>query len=211
MKILNLYAGVGGNRRLWKGCDVTSVENYDPIADIYESIFPEDTLIREDAHQFLLDNYAEFDFIWTSPPCQSHSKMNKATRHNLKRYPEMELYQEIIFLKHFFKGNWVVENVKPYYEPLIPGTQIGRHMFWSNMNLNYVADVERPKGFIHQSSVAGMRELQDWLGIYYEKPVYYKENHDPGQVLRNCVHPVIGDQILDRAKSIVLKEQMELL
>jgi thiol-disulfide isomerase/thioredoxin len=36
------------------------------------------------------------------------------------KYPDMRLYQEIIFLNHWFKGKWVVENVKSYYKPLIP-------------------------------------------------------------------------------------------
>ena len=31
----------------------------------------------------------------------------------------MKLYEEIIFLDNYFKGKYVVENVIPYYEPLI--------------------------------------------------------------------------------------------
>ena len=46
----------------------------------------------------------------------------------------MSLYQEIIFLQSNFKGNWIVENVKPYYEPLIkPTIVLQRHLFWTNM------------------------------------------------------------------------------
>ena len=32
MKVLNLYAGIGGNRKLWKDVEVTAVENNKEIA-----------------------------------------------------------------------------------------------------------------------------------------------------------------------------------
>lgn len=35
MKILNLYAGIGGNRALWENCEVTAVELDEKIADVY--------------------------------------------------------------------------------------------------------------------------------------------------------------------------------
>ena len=74
MKILNLYAGLGGNRKLWGDeHQITAVE-YDPdIAAIYKNLYPMDNVIVEDAHQYLLENYDKYDFIWSSPPCQSHS------------------------------------------------------------------------------------------------------------------------------------------
>ena len=86
MKILNLYAGVGGNRKLWPAsCKVTAVEKDKKIANVYNKLYPDDTIITGDAHQYLLEHYSEFDFIWSSPPCQSHSRMVKATRHQNKR------------------------------------------------------------------------------------------------------------------------------
>lgn len=63
MKILNLYAGIGGNRKLWEGHEVTSVENVDYIADAYAKLYPDDTLIRQDAHQYLLDHYKVFERV----------------------------------------------------------------------------------------------------------------------------------------------------
>jgi DNA (cytosine-5)-methyltransferase 1 len=195
MRVLNLYAGLGGNRKLWDGCKVTAIESDSRIATIYQRLFPDDHVICTDAHQYLLDHADNFDFIWSSPPCQTHSKMMKATRHKKKRYSDLSLYQEILFLQHFFKGKWVVENVAPYYVPLIPATKkIGRHLFWCNFDFHAV-DVKRPSGFINKSNLDGKKQLQDWLGIHYEENIYYGDNHCPAQILRNCVHPIIGLQI----------------
>lgn len=211
MRVLDAYAGLGGNRKLWDGHQVTAVENDPQIASVYSRLHPEDTLIIGDAHQYILDHHEEFDMIWTSPPCQTHSRMAKATRHKLNRYPDMALYQEIIFLQHFFKGKWVVENVKPFYEPLIPGKIMGRHMFWSNCEWSDF-DVKRPSGFINTANLAGKQALMDWLGIHYEENIYYGSNHCPCQILRNCVHPLIGKHIMDAITGIENSDdQQELL
>lgn len=199
MKVLNLYAGLGGNRKRWKGVDVVAVENEPKIAAIYQRLHPNDEVVVGDAHKYLLEHFEEFDFIWTSPPCQTHSKMAKATRHKLKRYPDLTLYEEIIFLKSYAKYKWVVENVVPYYEPLIAGRRMGRHMFWSNFDFAPF-DVPRPGGFINKCNLEGKRALQDWLGIHYEENIYYGKNHCPAQILRNCVHPDLGQHIFEAAK-----------
>ena len=196
-KVLNLYAGVGGNRKQWINVDVTAIENEQQIADVYKNNFPLDTVIVGDAHQYLLDHASEFDFVWSSPPCQTHSRMMKATRHKRKRYSDMSLYQEILFLTHFYKGQWVVENVKPYYEPLIlPTAILGRHLFWANFNISQFK-IEQPKGFINSGTVREAEILKQWLGIHYEGNLYYKDNHCPGQILRNCVHPDLGQHVFN--------------
>lgn len=200
MKILNLYAGLGGNRKNWEGHQITAVEDNQQIAAVYGRLFPQDTLIVGDAHQYLLEHYQEFDFIWSSPPCQSHSKMNKATRHSLRRYPDMTLYQEILFLQHFFDGRWVVENVDPYYEPLIDAQKCGRHLIWANFKF-ITFDVPRPEGFINLGNMAGKQILMEWLGIFFDENIYYGTNHCPAQILRNCVHPLVGEHLLNSAFS----------
>ena len=198
MKVLNLYAGVGGNRKKWRNAEITAVENEPKIAKVYAELYPNDTVVVGDAHEYLKNHYKEFDFIWSSPPCQKHSKMMKATRHDVADFPDMKLYEEIIFLQNFFQGSWVVENVVPYYKPLVePTIRIGRHLFWSNIPLFGIEDVKRPKGFINSGTVKESEKLKEWLGIHYEGNLYYKNNHCPGQILRNCVHPDKGEQIFN--------------
>lgn len=197
MKVLNLYSGLGGNRKLWKNVDVTAVEIETKIATVYSRLFPDDKLIVGDAHQYLLDHYEEFDFIWSSPPCQSHSRMMKATRHKKRFYPDMSLYQEIIFLQNFFKGKWVVENVVPFYAPLVPGKIVGRHMYWANFDVGEYKE-PTPENFINLCNVDGKNKLMNWLGIHYPENIYYTGNHCPAQILRNCVHPNEGAAILKK-------------
>lgn len=199
MKILNLYAGLGGNRKEWGDeHEITAVELEPKIAEVYKSNFPNDEVIICDAHEYLLENAESFDFIWSSPPCQTHSRMMKATRHKKKRYTDMSLYQEIIFLQHFYKGKWVVENVKPFYEPLIkPSAIIGRHYFWSNFKISEDFNQPNFKNFINAGTSQEVEKLKKWLGIKYDGNIYYKNNHCPGQVLRNCVHPLMGKHVFN--------------
>ena len=144
MKILNLYACLGGNRYKWNevsnDIEVTAGELDTELARMYKERFPNDIVIVADAHQYLLEHYKEFDFIWTSPPCQSHSRARYWYSSNYETatnaiYPDMKLYEEIIFLQYYFKGKFVVENVIPYYEPLIQAKKRGRHLYWTNFLL----------------------------------------------------------------------------
>jgi len=123
VKVLNLYSGLGGNRKLWTDVEVTAVEYKQEIADIYKHFFPEDTVVVADAHQYLLEHFKEFDFIWSSPPCPSHSRVRKFSSvvrgQSEPIFPSMKLYEEILFLQGYFEGKWVVENVISWYNPLI--------------------------------------------------------------------------------------------
>lgn len=199
-KILNLYAGVGGNRKFWNA-DVTAVEIDKNIASVYSGLYPCDKIVITDAHQYLLENANYFDFIWSSPPCQSHSHMARYGRNRRPRYADLQLYEEILFLKYNYKGLWVVENVVPYYKPLItPEKKIGRHLIWSNFP---ITDTETPEfeNMINRQNSSDKVKLQEWLGIFYEKNIYYGNNHCTTQVLRNCVHPNIGLHILNCANN----------
>ena len=206
MKVLNLYAGIGGNRKLWKDVEVTAVENNPEIAKIYSDFFPDDKVIVTDAHDFLLKNYKDFDFIWSSPPCQSHSVCNHFLKgQGIIRYPDMKLYEEIILLQTHAKCKWVVENVKSYYEPLIKPQLVGRHYFWSNFKIddlevdydigtmNRKASKEKQrKAIIREAQIP---ELTDLLGLNLMK-VKLKNKR---QILRNCVLPKVGLHIFNCA------------
>ena len=113
IKVLNLYSGLGGNRRLWDNCEVTAVELDKELCKIYKNIYKNDIVLQENAHEYLLNNYKNFDFIWSSPPCQTHSRTRFARFGQEKPvYPDMSLYQEIIFLQTTAKNiPFVVENV----------------------------------------------------------------------------------------------------
>ena len=194
MKVLNLYSGIGGNRKLWKNIEVTAIENNPEIAKIYQDFFPNDKMIVTDAHQYLLEHYKEYDFIWSSPPCQSHSRLNTMLNKNgINRYPDMNLYQQIIFLSHWFYGVFVIENVKPYYNPLInPKIQIDRHLFWTNIKtIGYnIRDKRQSHMSINKKS------------IVYDFDISNQEIENKEQILKNMVNPEIGLHFLNRALEI---------
>lgn len=196
IKILNLYAGIGGNRKHWQGVEVTAVEKDLKVLAAYKSLYPNDIAIPADAHQYLLKNFYKYDVIWSSYPCQSMSRMNYWLTPDKKRYPDLRMYSEILLLENFFKGVWIVENVDSYFVPLVkPTIKIGRHLFWSNIQLS---DFEAPELFkdrgvdiISLQSMDDKKIIMDWLGIHYEKNIYLSGKNYM-QVFRNCVHPDIG-------------------
>lgn len=202
MKILNLYGGIGGNRKLWGDeHEITSIENNQVIADIYKSFFPNDTVIVTDAHQYLLEHFKEFDFIWSSPPCPTHSRTNTFLHpHGIIRYPDMALYQEIIFLSQWFKGKFVVENVISYYKPLIKPVLLDRHYFWSNFHISPFK-TER-KFNIANARISTRRPSKDELNDL-ESYHGFKLPHGLSNrrvILRNCVYPPLGLHVLNCAQ-----------
>ncbi len=189
LKILNLYAGIGGNRKLWGGdIEVTAIEIDPKIAKIYQDFFPNDKVIVGDAHKYLLEHFKEFDFIWSSPPCPTHSRIRKAfeNRHP-PVFPDMDLYSEIIFLKHYFKGKWLVENVRSFYDPLIIPVEFGSHFFWCNFVLGKIETKDRA----HDK---GIKELTKRKGFVLDG-----EDIDKRKALRNCVEPELGAHIFKMA------------
>ena len=193
MKILNLYAGIGGNRKLWDDKhDITAVEIDPKIAGIYQDFFPNDNVIVGDAHEYLRGHFREYDFIWASPPCPTHSVLQMTRYYDEKlKYPDMTLYQEIIWLQTFFKGKWVIENVTPYYTPLIqPSFKIGRHLFWSS-DFIFTSQFQNEYTSI-RDDVNAMAERYGFDLTPYKRKVELRK------VLRNCVVPEIGKYIFER-------------
>ena len=205
MKILNLYACLGGNRYKWgDNHDITAVEWDEELARLYKERFPNDKVIVADAHQYLLEHYKEFDFIWSSPPCPSHSRINisQYTRDNWKpRYPDMALYQEVIFLDNYYKGQYVIENVIPFYEPLIPAKKRGRHLYWCNFRLpNVLSKRKNPDLSRTKNLIDAMSEFHDYD---FRK---YKGKQRMNKIARNLVDYEAGKTILDTAMGIMTKQ-----
>ena len=213
MKILNLYACLGGNR--YK-CDevakeagikieITAVELDPEAARLYKERFPNDAVIIADAHQYLLDHYKEFDFIWTSPPCPTHSRIrfNQAKGRNddvyKAEYPDMTLYQEILLLNNYFEGRYVVENVIPYYEPLIPAQKRDRHLYWCNFTLPTILSNR------HVQVGTGTDEVKKLCEFHKIDLSTYKGEQRKDKIARNLVDFEAGKTILDTAMGIMRK------
>jgi DNA (cytosine-5)-methyltransferase 1 len=195
IKILIGCAGIGGESEYWDDVnnDITHVEIDPKIAQVIIDRKPNRTVIIGDAYQYLLDHYKEYDFIWFSPSCQANTKFIRSGKNRKPRLPDLKLYEIKIFLDYNFTGHYVIENVIPYYKPPIkPTAKIGRHLFWANFKIDEDFELKQPKDFIMLGTVEGSRKLKKWIGIEYEGNIYYNGNHDPCQVLRNCVHPKLG-------------------
>lgn len=200
-RVLNLYACLGGNRLLWEDCEVTAVELDPELARMYQERFPNDNVIIADAHQYLLDHFKEFDFIWSSPPCPSHSKVRitQKTRENFKFiYPDMKLYEEVIFLDNFFEGKYVVENVTPYYEPLIPAKKRGRHLYWTNFNLPNNINERKLDGIL----CAMDNEIETLCNFHDYDFRQYKGTQRIDKIARNLVDYEVGLTIFNTARGI---------
>lgn len=209
-KVLNLYACLGGNRYKWKDCEVTAVELDEEAARLYKERFPNDIVIVADAHQYLLDNYKEFDFIWSSPPCPTHSRFQTSMKTIRKmEYPDMKLYQEIIFLDNFFNGKYCVENVIPFYEPLVPAQKRGRHLYWTNFNLPANLNERKNPDLAREKNL--INSLSQFHDYDFRK---YKGKQSVQKMARNLVDYEAGLTIFNIARGIFEKpktNQLELL
>ena len=207
-KILNLYACLGGNRYKWDevaNIEVTAVELDEELAKLYQERFPNDKVIIADAHEYLLEHFKEFDFIWTSPPCPSHSRVrfSQKNRENCDAvYPDFKLYEEVVLLDNYFKGKYVVENVIPFYEPLINAKKRGRHLYWTNFNLpNDIGERSEGNGIISKA-----KNEVDVLCKFHDYDFYkYKGEQRRDKIARNLVDYEAGKTILETALGIIVK------
>ena len=204
MKILNLYACLGGNRYKWgNDHDITAVELDSEAARLYQERFPGDKVIIADAHQYLLNHYKEFDFIWSSPPCPTHSRIQHGMKYKRKmEYPDMSLYQEILLLDNYFKGKYCVENVIPFYTPLIPAQKRARHLYWCNFKLPGILSKREVLVFSGKNEVKKLCEFHDFNFFKYKG----KQRID--KMARNLVDYEAGKTILDAAIGIIKKQNV---
>jgi DNA (cytosine-5)-methyltransferase 1 len=212
VKVLNLYACLGGNRYKWgevADIEVTAIELDPELAKLYQERFPNDTVIVADAHQYLLDHYKEFDFIWSSPPCPTHSRARFwGFGANGKKpiFPDMKLYQEIIFLQHHFKGKYILENVIPYYEPLIPAQKRGRHLYWSNFKL---PNILSNRGFGLKEKDTNSESLNHYNKFHDYDFTKYKGDQLTLKIARNLVDYEAGKTIFETALNIQLSKDVK--
>lgn len=211
-RVLNLYACLGGNRYKWDevaeeaniNLEVTAVEWDEELARLYQERFPNDKVIVADAHQYLLDNYKKFDFIWASPPCPSHSKAafgsRKSDKSNHKPvFPDFKLYEEVVFLDNYFEGKYVVENVTPYYEPLISAKKRGRHLYWTNFNLPMELSKRKSVGMESKGEIDSWCEFHDY--DFYK----YKGTQRRDKISRNLVDYEAGKTVFEIVVGITKK------
>lgn len=211
-KVLNLYACLGGNRFKWDevaNIEVTAVELDPELARLYQERFPNDKVIVADAHQYLLDHYKEFDFIWSSPPCPSHSRVRisqKNTEAFIPIYPDLKLYEEVLFLENYFDGKFVVENVIPYYEPLIHAQKRGRHLYWCNFKLPN--NIGERKAFKNMIEVGSINQLSQFHDYDFTK---YNGSQRLNKIARNLVDYEAGKTIFATAMGIILENESDQL
>jgi DNA (cytosine-5)-methyltransferase 1 len=201
MEILNLYACLGGNRYKWDEVaaqagieiNVTAIEIDAELAALYQLRFPNDKVIITDAHEFLLNNFSKFDFIWSSPPCPSHSRARFARKETTTPvFPDLKLYEEIIFLENYFEGKFLVENVIPYYKPLIEAKKRGRHLYWCNFNLPINLNERHALGIMESKN-----EVRKWCDFHDFDFYQYKGNQRINKIARNLVDYEAGKTIFE--------------
>ena len=129
-------------------------------------------------------------------------KSLKKNKDNYKKnYADMKLYQEILFLKHYFNGKYVVENVIPYYEPLISAKKRGRHLYWTNFNLpNKIG-----RNNVDNFSKTDIESLSNYHDYNFRK---YKGKQSIGKVGRNLVDYEAGKTIFETALGIIKKQNV---
>jgi len=106
------------------------------------------------------------------------------------KYPDMALYQEIIFLDTFFNGKYVVENVIPYYKPLIEAQKRGRHLYWCNFSLPTEIDRKESRGLI-SSAYQEVKKLCDLHDIKIEFLNTYKGKQRKDKIILDTAMGII--------------------
>lgn len=200
MKILNLYACLGGNRYKWnqvkEDIEVTAVELDPELARLYQERFPNDKVIIADAHEYLLKHFKDYDFIWSSPPCPTHSKIRVTQKNRstfVHKYPDMKLYEEIVFLENFFDGKYCVENVNPYYKPLINAQKRGRHLYWANFEIPKNLGSRKIEG----SLCVTTNEVKKLCDFHQYDFYQYKGKQRRDKIARNLVDYEVGKTIFE--------------
>ena len=199
MRVLDLYAGLGGSDKgirsvlEKKGIDYEYVAiEIDPkVAEAHRKNNPGSRVIVADALSWLPE-VKNFDFVWASPPCKTHSKWNMVWASRREKHPKPD--PTLWFLIREFRSlgiNFVVENVDPYYkDPCKPTIKIGRHQFWTSFPIKKFDFISREKPFPEMT-------IRDWLQ-YHQLETVEGKAQDKRQALRNCTHYSIAAGIFEQ-------------
>lgn len=202
LRVLNAYAGIGGNRHLWPAeWKVTAVENDPRVAREYARRYPDDVVLVEDAHAHVMNRAHEYDARWSSPPCPTHSRLaiNVARRKGVEPEPDPRLWAEIEHLREL-GGMYVVENVHTYYvPPIAPDVVTERHYYW----VSCAPMMLSPMSVL---PVSGRRVglTADAIAESYGLPLLQAGSvRDRRKAMRNAVVPAEGLLIAEAAFSLV--------
>lgn len=118
-------------------------------------------------------------------------------------YPDMKLYEEILFLDNYFDGKYCVENVIPFYEPLITAKKRGRHLYWTNFNLPNDLGKRKNPDFSRIKDVVGV--MSNFHDYDFTK---YKGEQRMNKMARNLVDYEAGRTIFETALGVIKKSNV---
>lgn len=211
IRVLNAYAGIGGNRHLWPAdWRVTAVEFDERVAAEYSRRYPLDEVLVEDAHAHVMERAAHYHAVWSSPPCPSHSRLAKvvASRKGTGLAPDPRLWDEIAHLRSSGIPH-VVENVHTYYvPPIAPDLVTDRHYYWATD----VPLLLTPTG---AGIVSPRTTMAEFAAAYGLPPLRHGVVADARRAMRNAVVPLEGLEVATAAFAVLernpsLVEQNEL-
>ena len=212
LKILDLFCGLGGVARgfqtflIENGIDFEyyAIDVDDRILKAHKVLNPRSIVIKRDAYSFSDEELCNYDFIWASPPCETHSIVG-TWRRKISVDPDMRLYELIDRLYDLGKP-FVVENVKPYYKPPIrPTSRANRHVLWSNLEI--------PPIKVNLPTFTSVKNKIDTLARYHE--IHDKVNKvrkilggKTRDCLRDMVHWRVAYAIAKRVMPQVLENEL---
>ncbi len=211
MKILSAFCSVGIGETFWpiKEHEITGIEALPVLAEEYKKRFPNSNVLIGDAYNYISLMHDQYDVIFATPPCQSRSRLTSInSRQHNKPEEDLRVFELIEFLEDNFAGNWIIENVISNIIPKVnPSLKIGRHHIWSNIPLRGYIKVPKPdfrfdkgtysKAGLNQTKTY-LSDLQNYLGVTLSKRFYIRGNHDPGQIYREGLHPILGKSLLNQ-------------
>jgi len=116
------------------------------------------------------------------------------------------LYSEILLLDYHFKGKYVVENVIPYYEPMLNPKKRGRHLYWTNFNLpNSLSN----RGGKLKEAKTNSESLKHYNSFHDYDFTKYKGKQLILKIGRNLVDYEAGKTIFETALGIIRKSNIK--